>query len=447
MAHELIESISGARGIVGESMTPHLALHYGLALGTYLEGGVVVVGGDSRTSHDCLKSAAASGLMAAGCDVIDIGICPTPTVGIAIRNLKARGGIAVTASHNPVQWNGLKVFNRKGEFITPQQFDIFQRILSQPLLPLSEWKQVGSYGRYDKAADDHISRVLKLDAVNVRKIKRRKFKVVIDCVNGGGSIPGPALLEKLGCNVTAINCDPDGRFPRGPEPVPAHLTQLRRKVLEKKADIGFALDPDADRLAIVSNEGKAIGEEHTLAIALHAVLSQRRSPVVVNMSTSRMCQDAAEKYGCKFYRSRVGEANVVELMRKKRSAIGGEGNGGVIFPASHYGRDSLVAIALVLQHLSESGKPVSDATKDYPNYVINKDKGELPVDFDIKLEKLKAKLSDVNIDETDGIRIDYSDSWVQVRKSNTEPIFRVIAEARTKPKARDLVRTIKDLLK
>jgi phosphomannomutase len=445
MATDLVESISGARGIVGKSMTPHLALQYGLAFGSFIGGGRVVVGGDPRTSHDQLKSAVASGLMAAGRDVIDIGICPTPTIGIAIRELKARGGVGITASHNPVEWNGLKLFNRKGEFISPRQYEEFKRVKSQPS-PLSDYRKVGRLTTDDSAVDRHINRVLSQSILNIRKIRLRKFKVVVDCVNGGGYIAAPELLRKLGCTVIVINGTPDGKFPRGPEPIPKHLTQLRKKVVAENADIGFALDPDADRLAVVSDEGKAIGEEHTLALALMAVLSKRTGPVVVNMSTSRMCRDVAEMYGCKFFRSKVGEANVVDVMRRKRSVIGGEGNGGVILPTSHYGRDSLMAMALVLQQLADARISVSSAIKAYPNYVIVKDKGELPGDFDIKLQNMKAKLSDVNIDETDGIRIDYSESWVHIRRSNTEPIFRIISEARSRSSAVGLVKKIKGLL-
>ncbi len=445
MATDLVESISGARGIVGISMTPHLALQYGLAFGSFIGGGKVVVGGDPRTSHDQLKSAVASGLMAVGRDVIDIGICPTPTIGIAIREFKARGGVGITASHNPVEWNGLKLFNRKGEFISPQQYEEFRRVKSQPS-PLSDYRKVGRLTTDDSAVDRHIERVLSQDILNIRKIRRRKFKVVIDCVNGGGYIAAPELLRKLGCTVVVINGTPDGKFPRGPEPIPKHLTQLRKKVVAENADIGFALDPDADRLAVVSEKGMAIGEEHTLTLALMAVLSKRTGPVVVNMSTSRMCRDVAEMYGCKFYRSKVGEANVVDVMRRRRAVIGGEGNGGVILPTSHYGRDSLVAMALVLQHLADARITVSAAIKAYPNHVIVKDKGELPEDFDIKLQNMKAKLSDVNIDETDGVRIDYSESWVHIRRSNTEPIYRIISEARSRSSAVGLVKKIRGLL-
>lgn len=445
MAKNLVESISGARGIVGETMTPHLALQYGLALGAFLGGGKVVVGGDSRTSHDALKSAAASGLLSAGCDVIDIGICPTPTIGIAIRHNKARGGIGVTASHNPLEWNGLKLFNDKGEFISPDQYDVFRRVLAMPLQPLEDWRKVGKLTRDESAVDFHIQTVLKLELIHPNRIRSRKFRVVIDCVNGGGSVAGPELLRRLGCRVTAINDAPDGKFRRGPEPLPKNLSQLKRAVRAAKADIGFALDPDADRLAIVSEIGIAIGEEHTLALALSAVLRKKHGPVVVNMSTSRMCQDVAEKYGCKFYRSKVGEANVVDVMRRRHAVAGGEGNGGVIFPASHYGRDSLVGMGLVLQLLTDTGEKVTEAIKEYPNYTIVKDKGELPDDFDIKLERLKKKLANVTINETDGVRIDYPDSWVHIRESNTEPIYRLIAEARTRREAVSLIDMIKSM--
>jgi len=443
MAETLIESISGARGIVGESMTPHLALQYGLSFGHFIGGGALVFGGDSRTSHDQLKHAAMAGAMAAGCRCIDIGICPTPTIGIAVKHFKAAGGVGITASHNPVEWNGIKLFNEKGEFITPRQYEVFFRVLSLPELPLNNWKKTGRISEGEDAIDVHISKVLKLGLISPRKIKNRKFKVVIDCVNGGGSVAGPVLLNKLGCKVTAINCMPDGKFPRKPEPLPENLTQLRRAVRDNKADIGFALDPDADRLAIVSEQGKAIGEEHTLALAINAILGKKKGSVVVNMSTSRMCEDVALSHGAKIHRSKVGEANVVEMMRRRRSVIGGEGNGGVILPDSHYGRDSLVGMALVLSHLAEKRLSVSEAIAEYPNYVIIKDKGELTGDFDIKLQKLKKAFDDKRISELDGVRIDYDDSWVHIRRSNTEPIFRLISEAPTRRKAAQLIDQIK----
>ena len=447
MADILVESISGARGIVGKSMTPELAERYGFALATFLRGGKLVVGGDSRTSHDMLKSAAMAGAMAAGCDCIDIGICPTPTVGIAVRDHKAKGAIAITASHNPVEWNGIKLFNNKGEFLTPTQYAQFRKVLDRKNIPLADWKKVGSASVDEEAISRHIERVLKLDLLHIRRIKRRKFKVVIDCVNGAGSIAGPKLLSELGCRVLAINSIPNGRFGRKPEPLPQNLTQLKRKVKSEKADVGFALDPDADRLAIVSEDGKAIGEEHTLAMALSAVLAVKPGNVVVNLSTSKMCEEVATKFGCKIFRSKVGEANVVELMRKKRGVAGGEGNGGVILPKNHYGRDSLVGMALILEHLANRRATVSAAIKEYPNYILVKDKGKLTAGFDVKLEKLKRKLDDTRINELDGIRIDYPDSWVQIRRSNTEPIYRIFAEASTSRRAKELIAEIKSLLK
>ncbi len=447
MADTLVESISGARGIVGESITPELALRYGTAFAGFLGGGRLVIGGDSRTSHDVFKSAVMAGAMAAGCECVDIGICPTPTVGMSVKHFNASGAVAITASHNPVEWNGLKLFNNKGEFLTPRQYAQFRKVLEKPSKPLEDWKGVGSMSVDEDAITRHIETVLKLDLLHLRKIKRRKFRVVVDCVNGAGSIAAPTLLSEMGCHVLAINSVPDGRFARKPEPLPKNLTQLKRRVKSEKADIGFALDPDADRLAIVSENGKAIGEEHTLALALSAVLAVRPGSVVVNVSTSKMCEEVATKFGCRLYRSKVGEANVVELMRKKLAVIGGEGNGGVIMPRTHYGRDSLVGMALVLEHLANRKSTVTDAINQYPNYILVKDKGKLTDDFGVKLEKLKRKLDDNRIDELDGIRIDYTDSWVQIRKSNTEPIYRIFAEARTARKAKELIAEIKSLLK
>ncbi len=446
MTSNLVESVSGARGVVGETMTPHLALQYGLAFGTFIGDGTVLAGGDSRTSHHSLKCAVMSGLMAAGCDVIDIGVCPTPTVGMAVKHLHAAGAIAVTASHNPVEWNGLKLFGNKGEYISPAQYEIFSRVVSQPMLPLMDWRRIGKLALNDDAIEFHVARVLSVDFIKPTKIKKRKFRVVIDCVNGGGSVAGPMLLNRLGCEVTSINDVPDGRFPHVAEPVPGSLRQLCRAVKAHKAEIGFALDPDADRLAIVSEKGHAIGEEHTLALSLMATLPRHPGNVVVNMSTSRMCQDVAEMHGCRLFRSKVGEANVVDMMKRHKAVAGGEGNGGVILPASHSGRDSLMGMALVLQHLCSAGKTVSEAMGEYPNYVIVKEKGELAEDFDTRLQSLKGKLTDAKLDETDGVRIDFADSWVHIRRSNTETIYRIIAEARTKQAAVSLIDMVRSML-
>jgi phosphomannomutase len=434
-----IDTISGVRGIIGDTMTPQIALKYGSAFGTFLGRGLVVVGGDSRSSHDSLKCAVSAGLMSVGCRVVDIGICPTPTIGMSIRHHKAKGGIGITASHNPIEWNGLKFFNKKGEFISAREYESFHTILENGHISMCNAGNTGGLAMDRGALERHVVEILSQDLLTASRIRRRKFKVVIDCVNGGGSVAGPLLLRELNCDVISLNDTPDGSFPRAPEPLPKNLKQLRRAVIDNSADIGFALDPDADRLAIVSEDGRAIGEEHTLALAVMAVLSLVRGAVVVNMSTSRMCQDVAESFGCRLFRSKVGEANVVEMMKRKRAVVGGEGNGGVILPSLHYGRDSMVGMALTLQYLADSRKRVSDAINEYPNYVILKDSGELTPDFDIKLQNMKNRLIDVPVDETDGVRVDFPDSWVHIRRSNTEPIYRIIAEAPSRSSARRLI--------
>jgi len=446
MKEKLIKSISGIRGKIGISLFPEVALQAGKAYGNYVRGKKVIVGGDSRVSHQMLKSAVISGLLATGCEVIDIGICPTPTIELAIIGTKAAGGVGITASHNPVEWNGLKFFNSRGEFLTKAQYEKFSQFLEAEDVPVKKWQQLGSIQSDFSWVQKHVKKVLKLKYVNVNTIRKRKFKVVIDAVNGGGSIAGPEMLRNLGCRVFEINCEPDGRFPHNPEPLVTNLNALGEAVRKTGADIGFAVDPDADRLAIVDETGRPIGEEYTLAISADYILSRRPGPMVINLSTSNLNRDVCEKYGCKLHHSPVGEANVVEMMRRRKAVIGGEGNGGVILPDLHYGRDSLVGMALVLMHLARQKSTVSELTESLGHYVIVKSKGNMTSRFDVKLSKLGEKLTDQKISTVDGVRVDFDNGWVHVRKSNTEPIFRLIAEARTKKDADSLIRFIKEKL-
>jgi phosphomannomutase len=446
MKDELISTISGIRGIIGKTLTPEIALKAGKAYGAYIMGKKVIVGGDSRTSHMMLKSAVVSGLVSQGCDVIDIGICPTPTIEMAIIGEKAWGGVGITASHNPIEWNGLKFFNRKGEFLTQAQYDKFKTFLDSNNIPTGAWNKIGKIYIDYNWIEKHVDAVLALNLVKVSKLKRRKFKVVIDAVNGGGAVAAPMLLKKLGCEVIEINCVPDGRFPHVPEPVSENLKMLSAKVREVKADIGFAVDPDADRLAIVSERGEPLGEEYTLALSADYVLSKNPGPMVINLSTSNLNRDVCARHKCKLHYSKVGEANVVEMMRRRKAVIGGEGNGGVILPALHYGRDSLVGMALILQHMADKKKTISELAASIGPYEIMKSKGNIDSKFDVKLNKLQRELADQEISTVDGVRVDFNYGWVHIRRSNTEPIYRLISEAGTKKEARELIALIKEKL-
>jgi phosphomannomutase len=398
-----------------------------------------VVGRDSRTSGEMIKSAVISGLLSTGCSVVDLGICATPTVEIAVHGLKARGGIIITASHNPIQWNALKFVGSDGIFLSPKEnqklFDLVQnnRIKYQP------WNKIGKVSFDSHWNTKHIERILRLQYVNAKKIRRKKFKVVLDCCNGAGGVVSPHLLKALGCTVIELNCQPNGLFPHAPEPIPQNLTSLCRAVKKHRADFGFANDPDVDRLAIVSEKGIPLGEEATLALATRFILAKKpNSHVVTNISTSRMIDDIVKESGPKVYRTKVGEAHVARKLKQVKGRIGGEGNGGVILPDLHYGRDALVGMALILEFLAESGKSVSRLASELPRYFMVKGKARLTRNFERNLSRLKRKYSHGKINLLDGLRIDYDDFWFQVRKSNTEPQVRIIAEARSKPEASKL---------
>jgi phosphomannomutase len=428
----LVKSTSGIRGVVGSGLNPVLAAAYAAAFGTFLGKGKVVVGRDSRPSGDMLTRAVVAGLVAAGRDVVEIGIVPTPTVEIAITALKAAGGICVTASHNPAQWNALKFFNNRGEFITPAQYRKLDAIFNSGKFA---YRPAAGLGRISSQAhwiDEHVRRTLAVKAVNKAAIRKRNFKVVVDAVNGAGSVALPLLLQKLGVKTILINCDGDGNFVHEPEPIPRNLGQLGRAVRAHRADLGLACDPDADRLALVDETGRPIGEELTLAIAVRQVLKRAKGPTVINLSTSRTTADTALKMESKLYYSKVGEANVVEMMRARHAIIGGEGNGGVIYPAFHHGRDALVAAALALSALAEEKLTLSELVETFPRYYTIKTKAGLPDDFAARLRQFEREagliLGKTRIDRRDGLRFDFARGWVQLRASNTEPIFRLIVE-------------------
>lgn len=425
---ERILSISGLRGVIGNGLDPEYLTRFAAALGTMFNGGKVILSRDGRATGEMIQHAVVSGLMATGCEVLDAGVATTPTCGVLVQHHGAAGGLQITASHNPVQWNGLKPFTPAGS--------VFDRATGDRLLSLLEthdfnyvsWDKLGRVTSLAESAQPHIDRVLKL--VNVDRIRKRRFKVVLDCNHGSGAVATPRLLEALGCEVLVLGGTADGQFEHVPEPIKENLTGLCEAVTRNGADAGFAQDPDADRLAIVDNTGRYIGEELTLALSADWVLSRTPGPFVVNGSTSRVNADIAAKYGCAFHRSYVGEANVTALMREKQAILGGEGNGGVIEPQVGYVRDSFVSMAYVLDGLSHSGRTLAEWSDALPAYSIVKDKLVCPRErVDAACAALQNAFSDAQTSSGDGLRLDWSDRWVQVRASNTEPIIRVIAEA------------------
>lgn len=446
-----MKSTSGIRGIVGKSLTPENIVQYAAAFGRFLKQGKVVVGRDSRPSGLHYSQIVISTLAMVGCDVVDIGIVPTPTVELAVTYHEAAGGIAITASHNPLEWNALKFFSSLGEFITRSQYDKLEKIASAKTIRFAPFDEIGKI-IYDTSANErHISAVLKLKSISVPKIRRAKFTVVVDAINGAGSSALPTLLEKMGVTVIRLNCKGDGDFFRKPEPVPENLRQLARTVKRHKANLGMACDPDADRLALVDEKGKPIGEELTLGLAVGYYLMKKQGPVAINMSTSRATADIAREAGSEVFLSPVGEANVIAEMRKREAVIGGEGNGGVILPEFHYGRDALVAAALTLAHMAETKKSISELAGTIPRYVNIKKKAPLPVGFNRKIlqieKKITAEFGKNKVDRRDGLRFDLDEGWIQVRKSNTEPVYRLIVEARTSKLAQKYVSVVQKTLK
>lgn len=428
----LIKSTSGIRGIVGNGLDPVLAVQYGAAFGSMLKKGKVVVGRDSRVTGDMIMTAVISGLTSVGIDVINVGIVPTPTVEIAVKGTKAAGGICITASHNPSQWNALKFFNKTGEFITPAEYKILNTIFEKQIFSYQPFNKIGEVSYQKDWIWKHIKKTLAVKFISLSNVKRKKFKVVVDAVNGAGSIALPQLLKELKVDVVEINCDNSGNFVHEPEPIPKNLKQLQMAVKKHKADLGMACDPDADRLALVDEKGQPIGEELTLALAVKEVLRRKKGNVVINLSTSKATEYIANMTGAKVFYSKVGEANVVQMMHAKKALVGGEGNGGVILPSFHAGRDSLIAAALVLSCLANEKKPISELVETLPKYYTIKTKAALPNNFKARLLKFEKEagklLGRTKIDRRDGLRFDFADGWVQVRTSNTEPIFRLIVE-------------------
>ncbi len=440
----LMVSVSGVRGRVGEALTPEIMAKFASGFGAWAQRGAegkarIVVGRDSRVSGPMFQAVVMSALQSVGCDVIDIGMAPTPTVQLAVETMHAAGGLAITASHNPVEWNALKFIAPSGLFLDGDQ-SAEMRATVEGVIPRATWDTLGSIEKFDGAADDHMKRILALPFLDVDGIRRRGFHVALDCVRGAGGAFMPEFLRRLGCKVSAINTETDGRFPRSPEPIAENLGELEELVKKTGADIGMAVDPDVDRLALVSDEGQAIGEDYTLALAAKVVLRHDKGPVVTNLSTSRIVDDIAAQAGSRVIRAPVGEVNVATRMRAENAPIGGEGNGGVILPALHLGRDAPAGAAIILQLLLQEGRPLSAVIADYPRYVIVKDKLDRPkASLDAVYEALTSAFSAPERDTQDGLRLSWPDRWVHIRPSGTEPIVRVIAEAPTLPEAQKLV--------
>lgn len=449
-----ILSISGLRGVVGDGLEPLYVVEFAAALGTMAQGGTVVLTRDGRSSGEMLRHAVLAGLTATGCRVIDAGIAATPTCGVLVNHLQAVGGVQITASHNPIDWNGLKPFSPDGSVFNVEQGQRLIEILQARSFRWAPWDKLGTVEPCDDPAAVHLRRILKL--VDPTGIRRRKLNVVLDCNHGSGAVLGPRLLAELGCQVHVLGGTPDGRFDHQPEPLREHLTGLCDAVRHHAADVGFAQDPDADRLAIVDNTGRDIGEELTLALCADYVLSHRPGPVVVNSSTSRTTADLAANFNVPCYRSPVGEAHVVTNMKQVSAILGGEGNGGVIEPQVGYVRDSFIAMTYVLAALADGNRTLAEWVDSLPHYVIVKrklvlspsaggrggrDEGASSRDrLTAACAALKAAYPDATPQEDDGLRLDWEDRWVQVRASNTEPILRIIAEAPDSPSAEALCR-------
>ncbi len=450
----LIKSISGIRGTiggnVGDNLTPIDAVKFASAYGTFLKKSLnkehlkVVIGRDARISGPMIHQLVMQTLVGLGIDIIDLGLSTTPTVEVAVPLEKADGGIILTASHNPKQWNALKLLNNKGEFLSGAEGAEILKIAESDAFDFANVDDLGKITEINDYMDRHIDEVLNLKLVDVEAVKQQKFKVVVDGVNSSGGIVIPALLRKMGVEVIELYCEPNGHFPHNPEPLKEHLSDICSLVVKEKADFGIVVDPDVDRLAFISNDGEMFGEEYTLVAVADYVLSKTLGNTVSNMSSSRALKDVTEKHGGMYEASAVGEVNVVELMKKNNAIIGGEGNGGIIYPEIHYGRDALVGVALFLTHLAEQKNDVASLRASYPQYFMSKNKIELTpeINVDAILDEMQKLYSNERITTIDGVKIDLADGWIHLRKSNTEPIIRIYTEAGTQQQADDLAKKV-----
>jgi phosphomannomutase len=459
----LIKSISGIRGTiggnVGENLTPIDAVKFASAYGTWLkqqrtkDNYRVVVGRDARISGEMIQSLVMNTLVGLGIHVIDLGLSTTPTVEVAVPMEHADGGIILTASHNPKQWNALKLLNHKGEFLNGAEGQKILDIAEGTNITFAEVDDLGEITKNDAYFDLHIEEILNLDLVDADAIKKANFKVVVDGVNSTGGLAIPMLLNELGVETVKLYCEPNGHFPHNPEPLKEHLGDICKLVVEEQADFGVVVDPDVDRLAFIDETGEMFGEEYTLVAVADYILGKQKGNTVSNMSSSRALRDVTEKHGGSYQASAVGEVNVVQLMKDTDAVIGGEGNGGIIFPELHYGRDSLVGVALFLTHLAEKKMKVSELRATYPSYFMSKNKIQLTPDLDVDaiLKAVEAHYKNEEVTTIDGVKIDFAENWVHLRKSNTEPIIRVYTEAKSQEAAdklaEDMMAVVKSIAK
>lgn len=452
----LITSISGIRGTIGgkpgQGLTPLDVVKYTAAYGIWIQQGSkskskcsVVIGRDARLSGPMVQQLVSGTLVGLGIDVIDVGLSTTPTVEMAVTHHKADGGIILTASHNPIQWNALKLLNSNGEFLSGSDGEKVLELANSSDFEFAQVEHLGKTIFDPMAIERHIEAIVSNSLVDVSAIKSKKFKVVLDAVNSSGGVAIPMLLKALGVDQTVeLYCDPTGHFPHNPEPLPEHLTALSESVVSNTADLGIVVDPDVDRLALVCEDGSMFGEEYTLVAVADHVLKHRKGDTVSNMSSTRALRDVTEASGGKHHASAVGEVNVVAMMKSVNAPIGGEGNGGVIYPELHYGRDALAGIALFLTHLAKSGLSCKKLRESYPDYFISKNKIELTPDMDVDsvLLHIKGKYSEQPINDLDGVKIEFGNEWVHLRKSNTEPIIRIYSESQSEATANELAKRI-----
>ena len=455
----LIKSISGIRGTiggkVGENLTPIDAVKFGCAYGSWLKKNSddtnisVIIGRDARISGEMIQNFVQNSLISLGINVIDLGLSTTPTVELMVKEYNANGGIVITASHNPAHWNALKLLDNNGEFLNSKSGEEIVKISKSDSYVFSEVFDLGTVSKIKNSMKTHIDSILSLDIVNTDLIKKTNLKVVVDGINSSGGIIVPMLLNELDINYSTIFCDPSGDFQHNPEPLKKNLNELCKKVVEEKADLGIAVDPDVDRLVFICENGKIFGEENTLVACADYVLSKNPGPTVSNLSSSRALIDITKSYNQPYYASAVGEVNVVAQMKSKQAVIGGEGNGGVIYPKSHYGRDAIVGIGLFLSLLCERKVKVSELLSSYPKYYMTKEK--ITISSDVNLDDilidLSKKYENEHVNTIDGLKIDFKESWVHLRKSNTEPIIRIYSEAKTLEKSIDLVKNIQKEIK
>ena len=460
MVKGLMVSVSGIRGVFGLTLTPEIVFKYAAYFGSFCKHKritrinyensdesnltTIVLGRDSRTTGMTLNYAVCSALMSIGCRVIDLGIVATPTLLLAVKMLKADGGICITASHNPSHWNALKLSNEKGMFLFPDEADQFHKSMEEEL-SYAGWDKQGNVVFTSEMTGKHIDKIFSIPYIDYKKIQDKKFKVVIDSVNGAGGLISPRLLKKLGCEVIELNSEPNGYFAHNPEPLSKNLTQIKKAVIDNKADIGFATDPDVDRLSIISERGEAIGEELSLVLAVKYVLSKRKGSIVTNCSTTMAIDDVAAEYGVKVHRTKVGEINVGKKMVEIDSPIGGEGNGGIICPEVNYTRDATAGMAIILALMAEKDAAISQLTASIPNYYITKDKVQLMSDnLDEALHVVKKMYPATKIDKTDGLKIVGDNFWIHIRKSGTEPIVRIYVESDSQKMSHKLCTEVKE---